>query len=467
MAADHDEYDEYEDEGNSPLLPPQLRDPIRILRRQKGWIILCLLLGWLATAGATVVFPLKYQAHATILLTAKSIPDEFVPTTVIANILEEFDAILGRVFSREKLSKLIGETGLYEHEQETQSMADLVIRLRSSLSVEPAERTSRSGRDTPHSMAFDVTMVGDDPEIVAKVVNATVADLINENLEYRSQQARITTEFMKREFESADEALRMHQRELAQFRAANRGALPEEQAGVISKLERLEDQKGNAILLISEFQAGLERIDARPLALSEDESLEALRARLQNARAIYTDDHPNVTSLQRQVAMREELEGGGISIGGHAINEERAELSKGIELEQMRLDQIDATVIELEALLARTPVIAEEYSSLQQTEIILQENYVEYLRKLKNAELALSLEHSQQGAQLTRLDSALPPTSPVLPRWMVGAAGFVASIGFALFFGIVRELLQPVIIDEQHLEDSISIPCLGSINEFA
>jgi uncharacterized protein involved in exopolysaccharide biosynthesis len=466
MTNEPNDHDQYEDEDSAPGLPAQLRDPIRILRRQRNWILVSLILCWIGTAGATVLFPVKYEAQATILLTAKSIPDEFVPTTVIANILEEFDAIMGRVFSRDNLSKLIGETDLYEKERETLTLADLAIRLRSVLTVEPADRTSR-GRDTPHSMAFEVKMVGEDPEILARVVNATVADLINANLEYRSQQARITTEFMKREFDSADEALRVQQRALAEFRAANRGALPEEQPGVISKLERLQDQRGNSILLISEFQARLERVDARPLAMSEDETLEALRARLQHTRAIYTDDHPNVTSLQRQLAVREELEAGGGLPSGFAASEERAEVAKSIELEQMRLDLIDATVIELEALIALTPSIAEGYEALVRKEIILQENYVEYLRKLKNAELALSLEHSQQGAQLTRLDSAIPPTSPVIPRWLIAAAGFVASIGFALALGIAREFLQPVIIDEQHLEDSMPIPCLGSINEFA
>ena len=245
------------------------------------------------------------------------------------------------------------------------------------------------------------------------------------------------------------------------------GALPEEQGAAISKLERLVDERGNSILLITELQARLERVDARPEALLEDGTLEALRSRLNNARAIYTDDHPTIHSLTRQVAEREKLEGTDGSPRSAAAMEERAEIAKSIELEQMRLDTIDKTVRDLEGLLATTPTISEEYAALVRKEIILQENYVEYLRKLKNAELALSLEQSQQGAQLTRLDSALPPSSPILERWMVAFAGFVLSFGLALAVGIARELLNPVLIDEQHLEESIRIPCLGSITELA
>jgi capsular polysaccharide biosynthesis protein len=55
----------------------------------------------------------------------------------------------------------------------------------------------------------------------------------------------------------------------------------------------------------------------------------------------------------------------------------------------------------------------------------------------------------------------------MMPRWMVGCAGVVISAGLALFIGIALEFLSPVIIDEQHLEDAIPIPCLGSISEIA
>ena len=95
------------------------------------------------------------------------------------------------------------------------------------------------------------------------------------------------------------------------------------------------------------------------------------------------------------------------------------------------------------------------------------ENYVEYLRKLKNAELALSLESSQHGAQLVRLDPAVPPLNPVVPRWMIAAVGLLASIGGALALGVLREIIFPVVIDEQQLESAIPLPCLGSVSRIA
>jgi len=465
MSGEHENFDDFGEEEAGLGLPAQLRDPIRVLKRQYRWILVSLAIFVAAAAAATMSFPLRYAARATIILTEKSIPDNYVPTTIIANIQEQFDAIRGVVFSRAGLSKIVTETNLYPNEREVLPITQLAGRLASELSVETLP-SKGGGRGAPHSLSFAVKMAGKDPKTLARVVNTTVSELIDANVEYRSRQARVTTQFMQREFDRADEALRSHQRELAAFRGEHRGgALPEEQNASLSKLERLEDQRRSSILQVSDLRARLERIEARPNSAGGSGDLEELAASLQRAKAIYTDDHPTVRSLERRLEeMQSDSPSGGTG-ASLAHQEERSIIKRAISLEQARLAQIDEDVLALETRLATAPEIVEEYSAMVREETILQENYVEFLRKLKSAELALSLEHSQQGAQLTRLDTALPPSSPIMPRWMVGAAGGVVSVVLALLVGAVRELLFPVIIDVQHLEDAIPIPCLGSITE--
>jgi uncharacterized protein involved in exopolysaccharide biosynthesis len=464
MSDRSDAYEEFEDEAIG--LPAQLRDPMGVLRRQVRWVGVSLVLFLAITAAVTAVFPLKYEAKATVLLTSKSIPDEYVPTTSLAGIFEQFETIRGEVFSRESLSRIITATGLYADEVDSKPMAALATRLGQEVTIESVGGGG-GGRHAPSSVAFDIRLAGKDPELLARVVNRIVADLINENVEYRSRQARVTTQFMQREFDRADAALREHERKLAQFRSEHRGALPDEEATTLSKLERLEEQRRSAILRISELRSRIERIEARPDAVSTNETLDDLRRRLREARAVYTEDHPNVLSLERQVAAMEGREPFSDPAARRQGNEEIATIEESIRREQSRLDQIDAEVQELESRLDMTPKIADDYAALVREEQILQENYVDYLRKLKNAELSLSLESAQQGAQLTRMDAALPPTSPVIPRWMVAAAGVGASIVLALGVGVLRELLHPVIIDEDHLEATIPIPCIGSISEIA
>jgi succinoglycan biosynthesis transport protein ExoP len=454
------------EEDESTGLPAQLRDPIGVLRRQYRWIVTTLILMLALVAGATALFPLRYESQATILLSAKSVPDEFVPTTIIANIVEQFEAVRSEVFSRNHLSEIIQETGVYADERTATTQSGLVERLKKNLIVEPVGGRSRS-RQGPSSIAFQLRMSGREPQILADVVNTTIAHLINENVKYRSRQARITTEFMQRGYERADAALRDHQRKLGEFREMNRGALPEERTTAISRLDRLEEQRRSAILRLSDFQTRLEHLDARPEIMGTGQDLESLHTQLRKARTLYTADHPRVRSLERQVSAMESAGSTGKTLGNIRRSNERSQIQEGAASEQRRLSQIDQEVAQLESLLAKTPQISEEYAALVRLEQILQENYVEYLRKLKSAELALSLESAQQGAQLKRIDSAIAPTTPVIARWQIAGGGLVVALGLSLLVAIVRELVNPVIIDEQHLEETLPIPLLGAIAKIA
>lgn len=463
--SDHIDLRDDEDEGLG--LPAQLRDPIGVLHRQYRWFLTTALLTSIIAAGTTALFPLRYESEATVLLTAKSIPDEFVPTTIVANIVEQFDTIRTEVFSRDHLSEIIQETGVYAHQRGKATRSQLVERLKVDLVIEPLATRSRS-RQMPTSIAFRLSMSGQEPQVLADVVNATIAHLINENVKYRSRQARLTTAFMQREFEHADTDLREHQRQLATFREKNRGALPEERTTAISALDRLEEQRRSAILRLSDLQARLEHLDARPQQIrGAGEDLESLRARLWNAKILYTEDHPKVRSLERQVQAMESKGGNEEPIYNVRRSDEWSKIEEGANSERLRLSQIDQEVSRLETLLAQTPRIAEEYAALVRLEQILQENYVEYLRKLKSAELSLSLESAQQGAQLRRIDSAIVPTAPIIARWQIAVGGFVVALGFSVLVAIGRELLNPVIIDEQHLEATLSVPLLGSIAKIA
>jgi succinoglycan biosynthesis transport protein ExoP len=467
MSNETNDYADFRDEEESAGLPPQLRDPIGVLQRQYRWILVTLVLTLIVVAAATIFFPLRYESKATVLLTAKSIPDEFVPTTIMTNIIEQFDAIRSEVFSRDHLSEIIQETGVYAKERKIHTRSELVERLKRDLTVEPLGPGGPRSRQSLNSIAFKLSMTGKNPQILADVVNTTIAHLIDENVEYRSRQASLTTDFMQREYERADVALRDHQRKLGEFRELHRGALPEERTTAISTLDRLEEQRRSAILRFNDFQARLEHVDARPQVMSADENLQSLRARLRNAKTLYTDDHPRVRSLERQVQAMDSGRDAEATTYDVGLRDERAKIQEGATTEKMRLSQIDQEVARLEALLAQTPQIAEEYAALIRLEQILEENYVEYLRKVKSAELALSLESAQQGAQLKRIDSAVVPTAPIIARWQIAGAGFVAALGLSLLVAIARELLNPVIIDEQHLEETLSIPLLGSIAKIA
>jgi len=460
MSGPMDSYGE-SSEGEGGGLPAFIRDPMGILRRGWKWGAA----GFVPLAMVAVFFaesvPLEYQATARLLMSSKSIPDEFVPTTIIAGASEQFQTIQGEILTRERLRKVVETTPSYAPLRERELMSSLIADLRDSLAIESVPL--RGERGEVRSLDIRVGLVGRDPKRIAETVNRITTELINQSNAFRTEQSRVTLDFMQREFEQADQALREHQRRLANFRERYRGSLPEEQPATIAKLERLESQRRSIILQINDARAQLQA-EATGLVLPGAPMSERDQkvAELTRLLAIYTEDHPQVQSLRRQIAALGGSEDEESSADGAGMSL-RSRLLSQIAAREERLAEIDEEVERLEAQVARTSEITEEYQALQRKEVILQESYTSYLRKLKNAELARSMELAQKGGQLSLIESANVPTRPVIPRIVFVAVGIVFALSLSLSLVLLHELLNPVVIDAAHVEQLTSLPTLGSL----
>jgi len=119
--------------------------------------------------------------------------------------------------------------------------------------------------------------------------------------------------------------------------------------------------------------------------------------------------------------------------------------------------------VELDAHVARIPAVGQELDALVQRETVLRENSLDFMRKVKEAELAESLESAQQGGRVSILDPASPPPEPKRPHWQVALGGLAASLGLALALGLFLEWRDPLIITSETLEALAGVPVLGSL----
>ena len=170
-------------------------------------------------------------------------------------------------------------------------------------------------------------------------------------------------------------------------------------------------------------------------------------------------------ALERQVAaLREEISSQ--PLGGSWSPTQRAVVS-GVQLEigalRHQLTLIEEEMGELEGQVAKTPSREEELNSLSQREEVLRQSYSEALRKVKEAELAESLELAQQGIQISKLEPAMPPSEPKIPLWqlVLGAVGAVLALVAAA--GVLFELTDPVVLSKGELELLTGLSLLGNI----
>ena len=69
---------------------------------------------------------------------------------------------------------------------------------------------------------------------------------------------------------------------------------------------------------------------------------------------------------------------------------------------------------------------------------------------------------AQQGEQVSILDLAEPPTTPKRTRLELAIAVVAASLAFAICVGVLFEIMDPVIVNGNHLKGIVSIPYMGS-----
>ncbi|MGH7337784.1 MAG: hypothetical protein ACREI7_09405, partial [Myxococcota bacterium] len=197
--------------------------------------------------------------------------------------------------------------------------------------------------------------------------------------------------------------------------------------------------------------------------LSEGEVLIGeLRRELARQTAVHTDEHPNVIALRERIAWLEASERKAPTLPAATralIETERRDIARM----RNQLAQIEADLAELNARLDRVPQVAEQLAALEQKEAVLREDYAQAMRKVQDAELAQSLESAQQGAQVSILDPAAPPTSPKLGRSLILLIGLAASLALGLGIAVLLELIDPVVIGMRQVEKWNDSPLLGTV----
>lgn len=447
----------------TPPLPSALQsllsDPRGVVRRRWKFMLAAFVLGVVGTVAYTLRKGPTYVAEAKVMVASQKLSEEFVRPTIEEDSLERINAMLGEALARPNLEKLIEERNLFPEARKDKS-GDAVVLMRQNLSIDPARTLSGgAAMGSQRALILSVRYAAEDPNQAADVANDLARLLQSAGMRLRSQQARLTSEFMRRELESAQAALREETRRMAEFQQAHRGELPSELEPHLRRLERLQEQRNSLAMQIVEAEARVATLAATPSATSPAAARQQeLRARLAQELSVNTETHPNVISLRRQIDLLEK-QGGGEGGAGHSVAVEGSRR----EVEQLRqqLADVDRELGELDAKVAKIPARQEEFGAIEQRVTVLRENYLEFLRKLKEAELSESLELAQQGDRVAILEQALPPTRSAKSQIKLALMGMVASLGLAGFVALALEQLDPVITSASQL--SPDVPVFGSI----
>jgi len=449
--------DEYAEDSPSAL---QL-DPLGLLERRWKPMLAGLVLGVLASIGFVFRTSPRFAAEATVLVAPQQISERIVEPTIQEDSLTRIDALAAEVLSRSNLAQLVEQFDLYPELRRKTTMGEVVARMREDVSISTVETTSGGDRGMT-ARAYEIRFEAAKPDVAAEVANSLASLFVDTSFEERHRQHQLTSDFLRRELERAELELREQNGLIAEFKQNNRALLPSDLQANLTRLDMLQNQRQSLSLQIAE--AG-----TRIASLASDDrdtsgtSLEDLRRELTRLRSTKTERHPDVVALRERI---QQLERDPASFAPAQQESPRGLLQAADRTLGVLRGQLAATERELTALdakIGKMPAVQEELASLEEKASILRENYLDFLRKVQDAELDANLLKAQQGERVSVLNPAEPPSQPIRGRWQYLGFGLFASVGLAVLIGISLELLDPVVVSVEQVAQLSGLPTLGSV----
>jgi hypothetical protein len=240
--------------------------------------------------------------------------------------------------------------------------------------------------------------------------------------------------------------------------------------------------------LRGEATPGTSLLPGQPYTVQRSKESEALEEQLAQARARFTEGHPEVMRLRRAVentkrteAQRQTERSNAASTNGQPADKampnrpstptlrEPPEFARTREQLASLRAQIQGSDAELEnrkgeqqrilrdldlyqRRIERLPVREQEMAQVTRDYEMSKENYKSLLDKKMAAEMSLNMERRQQSERFVVLDRAQLPEKPIKPkRPALYAGGTAAALLLALLVGFIAELRQNVLLGEWEL----------------
>lgn len=500
----------------NPRRQLDLEDYIKILRRNRAWILGPLFAALVISVAAAFLWPDTYISVATIRVAPPQVPESFVPANTNQDVQGRVNALMELILNRATLTNIITTHGLYKNKLARMPLDDVIEDMkRNDIQVLPVRQSLNAGqRETQEYPAFEVRFSYNERFTAQRVTADLVARFLEENVREISQQTVSTTQFLQDQWEESRKKLDGLEQRLSVFRAQNIGRLPEEQQNNYQQLTALQAQKLNLNMAMNRVNQermlyeNQVRIDRDQLASLKDPNAPEHAAdrnddklteknreiaqyedSLAEARARYKENYPDVQRLvsllaaakaERQALVKQEKQPDSLAApppSAQFLREQReldAELrrtqglllAKGIEMEDYRKQsaQLDGTIHDYESRVASTPVGIREYDELIRDRDLAKKDYEDLDRRLNSSEMSTALQNRQQGERLEQLDPPSLPQTPARPkRVLMIAIGTWLGLLAGLCFAGLREIRDRSLRSVKDVGAHWDLPVLGSI----
>ena len=446
-----------------------LSDYLDIIRRRKYYFILTFPVLALIAFAIAMSLPPIYRSQGVILIETQEIPPDLVRSTVTSFAEQQIQVIRQRVLTTALIQEAIQKHDLYPELRLRASPSQLAQEFRSNVSVDMVSARvldPRSGRATTANIAFTVAFYDPDPVKAQAVANDLVTTFLSENVRVRTDRAAETTSFLREEANRMRMRVQVLEDRIAQFRTEFSDSLPEMRNFNLSMIERGEERllsiqnqqaqindqlqvlrlelSGTPAFLPAPVQGNQPLTPAQRLALLQDE--------LALATNRYSDSHPDVVRLRREIQQLESTVGSGSRNTGVAGLENPQYRQINLQIETLQRDlarletqrqRVEEEIEVYRERIALTPQVQRGFDDLTRDYESELRKYNELRANELQAEIAQNLEAENRGESFTLIEPPQTPSEPVKPnRKKIIAMGLILAFGAGVGLMILAEMLD-------------------------
>jgi uncharacterized protein involved in exopolysaccharide biosynthesis len=431
---------------------PILRLVRQVLVRRHRIAAIALAVPLAGALGAALFLPRSYRSSAVVVVErGAGVSDDDVDARLSALISENM--------RRSRLQALISRFKPYGDPARTASPEAMIDQLQKDMKIE-VEKEDRGGRSV--ASAINVTFTARSPQLAADIANELAAFYEREDLRMREERAQRATTKLQEQLGEAKKRLDEQAARLKDYKMRNLNELPEQVGLHLAELAQLNSQ-----MRVGRTEQGstpgsaIVRTPAAEVP-EYDERLDRLAA----LRTRFTDEHPEVKQLKREIELnplrRKPSEAAQVAAGA-AANAADSAAAAGARMESARrriAELADKAQLHEQGIL-NAPFRQQELEALLPDYIAARNQYQSLWEKY---ELAKLWDPHHDGGRVVVLDPAVPrkqAVAPSIPKIL--AVGLVLALAIAAAVVLVIERMDTSFHTPDDLRAFTTVPVLATV----
>jgi len=426
-------------------------------------------LGWLAVS----LIPNSYESKARVYVATQSIIQDKAGISPIEQ-QKNLDGLRQTLASVSNLEKVVRGTDLAGTVASDADVSARIGMLRTNISIVADQNN-----------LFEITTKMADSSVSDRA-NARLATQVTQKLIDIFQQENITGNrdetqqgiaFLDEQIAERGKALAEVEGRRVEFEQKYVGMLPgvgsiaERMTAARNELSQVESQlmgAQSALAAMNGQIAGTPRYISGPGSRT---SLGAAQAELAAAKSRgWTDDHPDVIAIMRQIAALK-AQGGAAASGTPnpaylSLQSMQAERSATVQALSARKSQIQADLNAMMSKQVAEPELAAELERLDRDYDVIKKQYDKLLVDRGEVRLRGDVQSETKGATFRVIDPPSVPTSPASPNRPLLLVGvLIVSIGAGVGAAFAMDQVRRTFPTAQRLAKAAGLPVIGSVTE--